>query len=176
MSKIFLGAVMAISFLALLPLSWRIGDPLFFTHPFDRTLFDPVLTICSDHVEVLKWHELANGHSLSAGEGCTFQVIQARQAWVERAVRQLQSPNPRKSAWIMQAKQLGGNRQRIDLELVGDGVAGMIYEVRDGSIVPLKSRLTGPLGAIFPIAINIAFWLAIWLVVWRVRSRYARPA
>jgi hypothetical protein len=176
MSKTVLRVVMRISFFALLPLSWRIGDALFFTRPFNRTLFDPVLLICSDHVGVLKWHEIAKVHDLSTEVRCTFQVASARQAWVETAVRQLQSPNPRKSAWIMHAKQLGGNRQRIDLELVGDGVSGMIYEVQDGSIAPHKSRLTGPFGAVLPLDINIVFWIVIWLVVWGVRRRPVRPA
>lgn len=166
---------MAMSFFALLPLSFRIGDALFFTREFDKTLFDPVLIICSDHVEVSRLRELAYVHDLSAREGCTFQVSPSRQAWVEHAVRELQSPNPRKSAWIMHAKQLGDNCQRVDLELVGDGLVGMIYEVRDGKITPLKSRLTGPLGAIFTLAINIAFWLAIWLVVWGARRRPPNP-
>lgn len=171
MHRITFRAIVGISFLALLPLSWRVGDALFFTRPFDRSLFDPVLVICSGRVGVLRWHELGETHNVSPGDGCTFQVAPAQQKLVERAVRQLQSPAPGKSAWILHATQLGANRQRIDLELGGDGVAGMIYEVQNDKITPLKSGLAGPLGGLFPLIINVALWLFIWLPVWAVLKR-----
>ena len=145
----------------------------FFTRPFDKALFDPVLVVCSNHVEILHWHELVENQDRPAREACTFHVAPERQAWVEGAARQLQSPVPGKSSWNVRVKELEGGSQQIDLKLVGDGIAGMIYEVRDDRVTPFKSQLTGPAGAFIPLAINVLLWVAVWLVVWRVRRRLA---
>ena len=171
MKKFVLIVVIAISFFLLFPLSWRIGQT-FFTHPFNKALYDPVLLICPHHVEVLLWHELAKSEVPSTrGEGCTFHVVPERQESVKAEVAQLKSPGD--SSWTLRVKQLGENRQRIDLELLGDGVAGMIYEVRDNEITPLNSRLTGPAGEIYPLAVNFLLWFALWLIVWGIRRRLA---
>ena len=170
MRKILFVAVMAISFLVLFPLSWRIGEAFFFTRPFDKALFDPVLLVCSNHVEILRWHELVENQARPASEACTFHVVPERQAWVESAARHLQSPVPGKSSWTVRVKQLEGGSQQIDLKLVGDGIAGMIYEVRNDRVTPFKSQLTGPAGAFIALAINVLSWAAVWLVVWRVRG------
>jgi len=163
--------VIAISFFLLFPLSWRIGGR-FFTHPFDREFYDPVLLVCSDHVEALRWHEVVKRATPSMGEGCTFHVPPERQEWVMQSLAQLKSPGD--SSWTLRVKQLGGNRQWIDLELLGDGVAGMIYEVRDNEVTPLNSRRSGPLGAVYPLAINLLLWCALWLTVWGIRLRFTR--
>jgi hypothetical protein len=174
MKKVALIGVIAISFFLLLPLSWRIGDR-FFTHPLSQMLYDPVLLVCSDHVEALRWHEVVkNGATEPVGEGCTFHVSTDRQEWVKQSVTQLKSHGD--SSWTLRVEQLGSNRQRIDLELLGDGVAGMIYEVRENEVIPLNSRRTGPFGAIYPLVINLLFWCALWLTVWGIRMRFTRTA
>jgi hypothetical protein len=171
MSKIVLVVVGVISFFGFASVSERIEDVLFFTRPFDKTMFDPVLLVCADHLEILKWHELAKDHDQSAGEECTFQVDSQRQVWVESEVRKLQSPPLRKGGWIIHAKQLGGNHQQIYLGLFGDGVAGLTYEVQDDRVTPLKSLLKGRLGAIICLVVNLALWNSIWLLVWGVRKK-----
>ena len=174
MRKVGLVVVIVISFFLLFPLSWRIGEK-FFTHPFDQLLYDPVLLVCSDHVETLRWHDLVtNGDTEAKRSGCTFHVLPERQEWVKQAVKKLKSPGD--SSWTLRIKQLGGNRQRIDLELFGDGVAGMIYEVRDNRITPLNSRRTGPAGMMYPLTVNLLLWCALWLIVRAFRRGLAREA
>ena len=171
MRKTLLIAVMTISFLVLFPLSWRIGEAFFFTRPFD-TLFDPVLLVCSNQVEILRWHELVKDRDSEQREGCTFQVAPERQAWVESATRQLQSLAPGKSSWTVRVKQLDGRSQQINLKLVGDGIAGLVYQVHDGRVTPLKSQVTGPGGALIILVINALLWVAGWLAVWQIRRRF----
>ncbi len=154
------------SFIVLFPLSWRIADRYFFTHPFEASSFDPVLVLCQDHMEIRRFHELDKQGLL--GSGCTFQVSRLNQKSVEEHVHNLPSPSPKKAGWVIRVKQLNDNRQRIDLFLMGDGIAGMIYEVRGERIIPLESRLTGPLGALFSLAINICVCATAWIIVWRV--------
>ena len=164
---------MVASFFVLLPLSWRLADSLVFTRPFEDTSFDPVLLVCPDHVEVLRLRELVG--SGSTARGCTFQVSRSEQPRVERAIKQLQSPAPTKFSWTLKVQQLGQDHQRIDLALMGNGITGMIYDVRNERISPLHTRLTGPLGSIVPLGIEIVLWVAVWLTVWLV-LRHRRPS
>jgi hypothetical protein len=102
MKKFVLILVIAISFFLLFPLSWRIGET-FFTLPFYKDFYDPVLLVCRDHVEVLLWHELAGGEVPSSrGEGCTFHVLPERQEWIKGEVEQLKSPGD--SSWTLRVK------------------------------------------------------------------------
>ncbi|WP_157478412.1 hypothetical protein [Granulicella tundricola] len=172
MKKLVLIVVMAISFFLLFPVSWRIGQR-FFTRPFNKKFYDPILLVCRDHVEFRLWHELGGSEPASAlGEGCTLQVTPERQRWVEEVVPQMKSPGD--SSWTVRVKQLGENRQWIDLELLGDGIAGMIYEVRGNEITPLNSRLTGPEGQLYVLVVNLLLWVAIWIVVWGIRPWVVR--
>jgi hypothetical protein len=170
MKKAALIVALAISFVTLLPISWRLADPLF-THPFREDDLDPVLLACPDHVEIHRFHDLPNGSSAQLDAGCTFNIAPARQAWVENAVRAL--PAPGKASWQIRVKQVSAADQQIGLELLGDGISGMIYEARQNQIVPLSTRLTGPGGAFYPLAINVILWGAGWLMttfvfrVWR---------
>ena len=164
MRKLLLIATMVISFIALFPLSWRLADPLF-TRPFQQSSFDPLLLVCPDRIEVLYWHDLSKRREQLSRLKCTFQVLPSRQRWVENAVRQLQSPAPTKSVWLVRIKQLGAENQRIELQLTGDGFAGMIYEVRHGIVTPVNTRLVGPGGAFIAFGINVLLLLP-WALFW----------
>jgi hypothetical protein len=174
MKKAGLVVILIVSFMALFPISWRLADP-FFTHPFRKGLHnDPVLLVCPDHVEIHWLHELPDGSPVSMGARCTFNVEPGRQKWVEQTVRVLPSPNPGKSAWRIRVKQVGEAQQQIDLELLGDGIFGMIYETNPGGIVPLQSRLAGPSGAAFPLVINVILWATGWCLVRLGRKAWER--
>ena len=162
--------VLVVSFLALFPLSWRLADPLF-THPFRKDLpSDPVLLVCPDHVEILWLHNLSDGSPVPMGTGCTLNVMPERQKWVEKPVRALPAPNPGKASWQIHVKQVGEAHQQIALELIGDGISGLIYEAKQNVAIPLNSRLTGPLGVVFPLLINVLLWFTVWGLIWVVRK------
>jgi hypothetical protein len=65
--------------------------------------------------------------------------------------------------WIV--KQLGPQRQQIQLELLGDGILGIIYEATPDKIIPLRTRLTGPGGAFIALKFQVLLWGGFWLVV-----------
>jgi hypothetical protein len=98
------------------------------------------------------------------GAGYTFNVAPERQAWVESKVRSAPSPNGR-AAWIIHIQQLGHLTQQIQLELLGDGITGIVYEAGPEGIVPLRSRLAGPARAFVILAVNLLLWGGFWLLV-----------
>jgi len=165
MRKLALIVIVPLSFVALLPLSWRLADPLF-SRPFDKTLVgDPVLLVCPDHVEILRLHDISGGEPHSRIAGCTFNVAPERQKWVETALRVLPTPIPSKASWRIRVKQVHEADQQIDLELLGDGISGLLYEVKRDEITPMKSRLTGPGGALYALAIDFGLWTAAWCIL-----------
>ncbi len=72
------------------------------------------------------------------------------------------------ASWTIHVKQLGVSRQEIRLELMGDGISGLIYEAKPDEIIPLRSRLGGPAGAFVILAANLVLWGAGWLFLWFV--------
>jgi hypothetical protein len=164
MRNLLLIAAKIISLIALLPLAGTLADPLF-NHPFMPTFFDPLLLVCPDHVEALRWHDPSGGREQPLRLECSFQIPPARQAWVENAVKQLQSPLPWNPSWFIRVKQVGVSDQRIEFESCGGkGCIGTIYEVRNGAATPLKTRIDEPEGGLFIIFIYglllIPWWLA----------------
>lgn len=146
---------------ALFPISARVADPLF-TSPwsggFDK---NPVLLVWPDHVEIRWFHDLSQVSPRPVGSGYTFNVAPERQAWVEKQVRGVPSPVPLKSAWMIHVKQLGSGKQKVQLELMGDGYYGIVYEAGPNAIVPIGTRLTGPGGAFTILAVHLLLWGAI---------------
>ena len=153
------------SFIGLFPISIRLSDPAF-THSF-RTGWQyqyPVLLVWPDNVEMRWFHDISEVSPVPKGAGYTFNVAPKRQAWVESKVRRTPSPNGNAS-WIIHVKQLGHLKQRIQLELLGDGITGIVYEAGPEGIVPLRSTLAGPAGAFVILAINLLLWGGFWLLV-----------
>lgn len=157
-NKKFYVGLLIISFFALFPLSVWLADPLF-THPFPtgQQFQYPILLIWPAHVEIRLVTSIAEVSPRPANAGYTFIVPADRQAWVETEVRNTRAPRS-DAAWDLRVDQLGGGRQRIRLELLGDGVNGIIYEARPDEIVPLASRLTGPFGAYTILAVHLLVW------------------
>lgn len=173
LKRVVLIILLAGSFVAVFPISVRLGDPLF-TYPF-RTGWQykyPVLLIWPDHVEMRWFQDVSEVSPIPKGAGYTFNVAPERQAWVENKVRSTPSPNGN-AAWIIHVKQLGPTRQQIQLELLGDGITGLIYEVRAEEFVPLRSRLAGPLSSLSILAVHLLLWGGLWLLVWFI-SRLTR--
>jgi hypothetical protein len=163
--KIVLIVLLTASFIGLFPISIRLADPAL-THSF-RTGWQyqyPVLLVWPDHVEMRWFHDISEVSPVPMGAGYAFNVAPERQAWVESKVRSTPSPNGN-AAWIIHVKQLGHLKQRIQLELLGDGITGIVYEAGPEGIVPLRSRLAGPAGAFVILAVNLLLWGGFWLLV-----------
>jgi len=178
--KAILLVLLIASFIGLFPISARLADP-FFTHPFRTGLqYEyPVLLVWSDRVE-LRWFHDASEVSPCPKGGYTFNVSPERQAWVQARVRNTPSPN-RNAAWILHVTQIGPARQKIQLELLGDGITGIVYEARPQEIVPLQSRLAGPASSFVILGVHLLLWGGCWFTVWCVycshrRSLLARTA
>jgi hypothetical protein len=158
-------ALVIASFIGLFPISIRLADPAF-THSF-RTGWQylyPVLLVWPDHVEMRWFHDISEVSPVPKGAGYTFNVAPERQAWVESKVRSTPSPNG-DAAWIIHVKQLGHSKQQIQLEVLGDGITGIVYAAGPEGIVPLRSRLAGPAGAIVILAVHLLLWGGFWLLV-----------
>lgn len=178
MKKVVLIVAMVASFIAVFPLSIRLADP-FFTFPFHQDWYHAVLLIWPDHVEARSFNDVAEVSPRPKDATYTFDVAPDREAWVKEQVRRLPSPNGNAS-WTIHVTQLGASRQEIRLELMGDGISGLIYEAQRDQIVPLRSRLGGPAGAFVILAANLVLWGAGWLFLWCVihfknRKRHSQP-
>ncbi|MFC6644806.1 hypothetical protein ACFQBQ_04210 [Granulicella cerasi] len=156
--KRFVVAVLCLGlFVALFPVSFAIAGRYVFTRPFDPKSTAPLLLVCGDHVETVPWAALE--HSAPTGAGCSFQVTPERQKWVEEQTRKMQLPG--EASWVISVKQLGEQHQRVDLYTMGDGEAGMIYEVDHGKVTPLRTRKIGPVGTMVVLVINVLLWLVV---------------
>lgn len=168
MKKPVLIVALIASFMAVFPLSVRLADP-FFTFPFHHDWAHAVLLIWPDHVEARWFNDVAEVSPRPKDATYTFNVAPAREAWVKEQVRMLPSPNGNAS-WTIHVTQLGASRQEIRLELMGDGISGLIYEAQPDQIVPLRSRRAGPAGAFVILAANLVLWGVGWLFLrWVIR-------
>ena len=158
---LIVGVFLLTSFVALFPLSSRLADPLF-THPFltGWQYEYPVLLLWPDHVELRWFQNVSEVSPIPKGAGYTFRVPPERQTWVEHAIRSTASPNG-SAAWVIQIQQIDSARRRIQLELLGDGITGIVYEAEEDKIIPLKSRLAGPAGAFAVLLVHLTLWGSI---------------
>lgn len=128
MKKSALIVALVISFIAAFPLSIRLADP-FFTFPFHMDWYQCVLLVWPDHVKTRSFDDLAEVSPRPKDSSYSFNVAPDCEAWVEEQVRRLPPPNGN-AFWAIHVKQLGVSRQEIRLELMGDGIAGLIYEAQ----------------------------------------------
>jgi hypothetical protein len=141
-----------------------LADPLV-NRPFDPRWPGPVLLVWPDRVEIRRVKRISEVSPRPPGAGYTFLVPAERRSSIERQVRDY--PSPKSSAsWLLKVKQETPASQRIQLELFGNGIGGMVYEARADSIVPLYSRLTGPGFAFIVGGVWVVLQIAVWLL-WR---------
>ena len=171
MKKAALVFALVASFMAAFPLSMRLADR-FFTFPFRKDWYQCVLLVWPDHVEARSFDDLSEVSPRPKNASYSFNVSPDRETGVREQVRKLPSPNG-SAAWTIHVKQLGLSRQEIRLELMGDGITGLIYEARPDEIIPLRSRAGGPAGAFVILAANFVLWGAGWFVLW-IMSRILR--
>jgi len=165
--KISFSLFAILAFIGLFPVSVRLADP-FFTHPF-RTGWQyqyPVLLVWPDHVEIRWFHDLSEISPRPKDAEYTFNVAPERQHWVEQRVRSTRMPKGVDAGWVINVKQIGPSKQQIELEALGDGITGLVYEAGPDTIVPLKSRLAGAGGSMIVLIVHLLVWSSSTFVVW----------
>jgi hypothetical protein len=167
MKKTVLILAIVLSFFAFVPISDHLADPLF-THPYEEIPYfaDPILLVGLDHIEIRRVQHISEISPLQNNAAYSFNVPPEREAWVKQQVRNAPSPNPLKASWIIRIQQLGPERQRIQLELMGDGYEGIVYEARPQEIIPLGKRLAGPYSAFVSLEIQLLVWGGTWCIAW----------
>jgi hypothetical protein len=137
----------------------------FFFSKLEVQLGVPILLIFPARVEIRWVTDISEVSPLRKDAPYTFAVPPSQQAWVESQVKQAPPPRPG-SMWRLRIRQLDGGRQRIDLEAVRDGIAGLIYDASPDKIVPVASRLTGPMASFLFVLIDAGLCCVLWLIVW----------
>jgi hypothetical protein len=174
---IALVVLLVASFVGLFRVSIRLADPLF-TLPFHAEWKHPVLLVWPDHVEIRWFDHVSEVSPRPKGEDYTFNVAPDRQAWIESKVRSTTVPGV-DAGYTIHVKQLGPSRQRIQLDSLGDGISGIIYEAKPEEILPLHSRASGPAGALTILMVHLLLWGGLWLLVWLIfrvlRGRFREP-
>lgn len=134
-----------------------------------------VLLLFPDRVEIRRVDYISSVSPRIPEAAYQFLIPPGRRAWVAREVSHYPSPDP-DASWRLRVRDLSPQRQRIQLELFGDGISGLVYEASDREIVPLYTRLTGP-GFVFTVgAINLGLWSIFWIVVYIVLRVWRRNA
>jgi hypothetical protein len=162
LKKIGVLAVGVVSFLGLLPVSFRVADELIFTRRFDPEWHYTVLLVWNDHIELRRVERLFEVSPRPKDASYTFSVPPQRQRWVEEQVQNA-PPTAGGAAWAIKVTQLGLDRQRIELEAWKDGFSGLIYEARPGEIIPLNTKYAGPLDSATIMCVHLLCWGSGWL-------------
>jgi hypothetical protein len=141
--------------------SIRIADPLA-TRKFDPSINTRVLLLWPDHIELRAISALNDVSPRSQNAACTFLIPKDRQAWVRDRLRRYPD-HARDASWIIAIKELGPTKDQ--LEILGDGFWGMVYEANAERVIPVGTRLAGFGFAFIVLGIHIACWGGFWLVV-----------
>jgi hypothetical protein len=171
--KIAFGALLLLSFIGIFPLSLRIADPLA-TRKFDPLINTRVLLLWPDHIELRPIGALNDFSPRPGNAAYTFLIPRDREVWVRDRLRSYPD-HARDASWIIAVKELGPDRQRIQLEILGDGFWGMVYEANAARVIPLGTRLAGPLCGFVILGIHPACWGGFRLAVFLLR-RLLRPS
>lgn len=165
--KIAFGVLLVLTFLGIFPLSARIADPLA-THKFDPSISARILLVWPDHIELKPIGALNDFSPRSPNAVYAFLITKEREGWVRDRLRSYPD-HARNASWILAIKELGPDRQRIQLEILGDGFLGMVYEANAERVIPLGTRLAGPGFAFIILGIQMICWGGLWAAVFALR-------
>jgi hypothetical protein len=161
--KLLFAALLILSFFLLLPLSDQLVDSRF-TIPFNPNLPKCVLLVWSDHIEARWVDSISEVSPRPSNADYSFLVPAGREGWVRQQLRS--QPLPGDSAgWLLKVRQIAPDRQKIQLEVMGDGYTGLIYEATRDRVVPLRSRLAGPGGVFLFLEFQLVLWGSCWFVI-----------
>jgi hypothetical protein len=162
--------------IALFPLSVRMADPLA-TRKWDPRFDTRVLLLWPDHIELRPVSTLSEVSPRPTDARYRFLIPPERLEWVRERLQA--SPPNRNSGRMIEVRPRGSAKQEVQLEAIGDGYYGMVYEAGSERIVPLRTRLAGAgfvfiILAIYVSLCTVVFFLGRQLWRLRYRSRAAR--
>lgn len=170
--RVGIAAIMIAGFIGLFPVSYLLADPIF-TRPYDPGIQQGVPLVWSDHIEIRLVKNISEISPRPKNANYTFTVAPERLEWVEDQIRRLAQPRSGWS-WSMRVRNVQLGRQEIELEMTGDGVRGLVYEASANEIVPLRTKLSGPGGALIIMGIDLCVWGVSWATVWFARFMVRR--
>ncbi len=169
--KAVLALLLLASFVGLFPLSVWIADPLA-TRRFDPSVDARILLIWPDHIELRPASTISKVSPRPPNAEYSFFVPSERQEFVRNSLRNYPHPTP--ANWVIHVRSLGPEKQRIQLELLGDGYYGIVYEATADGINPVGTRLAGPGFAFVVLGIHLVCWGSLWAAV-LILNRFFRP-
>jgi hypothetical protein len=155
---LFVGALIAV-----FPLALRLANP-FATLAYNPTIDARILLVWPDRIELQPIRDLANFSPRPANAMYSFMVSPERQAWVKEQLGAYPTPT-RGTSWRLRVRPIEPGQQRIDLELLGDGIYGVEYEADQEMVIPLKTRLAGPGFAFIVFGLDVLGSVLILLIV-----------
>lgn len=155
--------VVIVALIALFPLAVRLANP-FATFTYNPAVDARVLLLWPDRIELQPIHDIAKFSPRPLNAEYTFIVPPERQAWVMEQLRAYSTPT-RGTSWRMRVRPIESGKQEINLELLGDGIYGVVYEASKEGIVPLRTRLAGPGFAFIVFGIDAAGSVLLLLIV-----------
>ena len=164
--------ILIVSLIALFPLAVRIANP-FATLAYNPAVDARILLIWPDRIELQPIRDLANFSPRPTSAGYSFVLPKERQEWVTEQLKTYSTPTSGTS-WRMRVKSLDSGNQEIDLELLGDGIYGVVYEASKDKVVPLKTRLAGPGFAFIVFGIDVLGSVLLLLIVLSFRRSLQR--
>jgi predicted nicotinamide N-methyase len=144
-------------------LAVRIANP-FATLAYNPTIDARILLLWPDRIELRPIRDLASFSPLRANAGYSFVLPAERQTWVTEQLKTYSTPT-NGTSWRLRVKPLESGSQEIDLELLGDGIYGVVYEASKEKVVPLKTRLAGPGFAFIVFGIDVLGSVLLLLVI-----------
>lgn len=151
------------SFIVMFPLALRLANP-FATLAYNPAVDARILLLWPDRIELQPIRDLANFSPRPSNAEYTFLVPPERQAWVTEQLQAYSTPT-RGTSWRMRVRPLEPGKQEIGLELLGDGIYGVVYEASKEKIVPLRTRLAGPGFAFIVLGIDVVGTVLVLLIV-----------
>ncbi len=161
---------------ALVPLSFRLTDPMTDVPLGTVPSLDlPVVVVTGTRAEVILTKYPFRVPSIA--KGSSFLVPKGKEKAIEQYLRDHENPHA-EGGWWLRVKQLGSDRQRIELFWVNDGFRGGAYEATAATVTPLYQKFTGP-GFGIAVAVvafcgNALLWALALGLLWLYR-RKRRP-
>lgn len=173
LSRTALGLFVIGAFIGLFPLALRLANA-FATSPWNPAIDARVLLLWPDRIELQPISDLSDFSPRAPNAGYTFLVPPGRQPWVTEQLRAYPTPT-RGTSWRLRVTPLEPGKQEIDLELLGDGIYGVVYEANSERVTPLKTRLAGPGFAFIVFGTDVLGSVLLLLIVLLFR-RFVRPS
>jgi hypothetical protein len=162
------------SLIGFFPLALRLATR-FATFAYNPAIDARILLLWPDRIELKPIRDLVTFSPRPPNAEYTFLIPPERLQWVTKQLRTYSTPTP-SASWHMRVRSLEPGKQEIELELLGDGIYGVVYEASSEVVLPLRTKLAGPSFAFIVAGLDAAgcvLLLALLLLARRFWLRYA---